>query len=199
MERIAVFLDYSNVHLVGHELFARDFQKWTTHVSPRRIAEAIISKRTQECELAAVFLYRGSPERFLDPEATKIFRDEQRRWGNDDLIHATYLPLHYASYRVTPKEAGVDVRLSLDLVRTAESHRYDTLILFSGDSDCFPAVQDAVKTTTHLELAAWSDGKGYPGNRIAQQSAKHRLRLWTHSLYEDDFWDCQDKQNGIAA
>lgn len=39
MERIAVFLDYSNVHLVGHDLFASDFDTWTTHVSPRRIAD----------------------------------------------------------------------------------------------------------------------------------------------------------------
>ncbi|MFF2031093.1 NYN domain-containing protein [Arthrobacter sp. NPDC058192] len=198
MDRIAVFLDYSNVHLVGHDLFARDFEKWTTHVSPRRVAESIMSKRTKEGELAGIFLFRGSPERFSDPEATKIFRDEQRRWAADPLIQATYLPLHYAKYRVQPKESGVDVRLSLDLVKTAESHRFDTLILFSGDSDCFPAVQDVVKTTTHLELAAWSDGRGYPGNRIAQQAAKH-FRLWTHRLSEDDFWDCQDNQDFMAA
>lgn len=198
MERIAVFLDYSNVHLVGHDLVAKDFEKWTTHVSPRRVAESIMSKRTKECELAGIFLYRGSPERFLDPEATKIFRDEERRWGADPLVHATYLPLHYAKYRVKPKEAGVDVRLSLDLVKAAESHRFDSLVLFSGDSDCFPAVEDVVKTTTHLELAAWSDGRGCPGNRIAQQAAM-RFRLWTHHLSEDDFWDCQDNQNFIAA
>lgn len=158
MERIAVFLDYSNVHLVGHDLFASDFEKWTTHVSPRRVAESIMSKRAKECELAGIFLYRGSPERFLDPEATKIFRDEQRRWGTDPLVHATYLPLHYAKYRVKPKEAGVDVRLSLDLVKAAESHRFDTLVLFSGDSDCFPAVEDVVKTTTHLELLGQTEG-----------------------------------------
>lgn len=198
MDQIAVFLDYSNVHLVGHELFARDLDKWTTHVSPRRVADSIVAKRTRECELAGIFLYRGSPERFLDPEATKIFRDEQRRWGADPLVRATYLPLHYAKYRAQPKEAGVDVRLSLDLVKVAESHRFDTIVLFSGDSDCFPAVQDVVKTTTPLELAAWSDGWSCPGNRIAQQAAKH-FHLWTHRLSEDDFWECQDNQNFIAA
>jgi uncharacterized LabA/DUF88 family protein len=198
MEKIAVFLDYSNVHLVGHDLFARDFEKWTTHISPRKVAEAILSKRTKECELAGIFLYRGSPQRFLDPEATKVFRDEQQRWGADPLVHATYLPLHYANYRVRPKEAGVDVRLSLDLVRMAESHRFDTLILFSGDSDCFPAVQDVLKSTTHLELAAWSDGKRCPGNRIVQLAA-NQFRLWTHHLSEDDFWDCQDNAVSSAA
>lgn len=198
MEKIAVFLDYSNVHLVGHDLFAREFEKWTTHISPRKVAEAIRSKRTKECELAGVFLYRGSPQRFLDPEATKVFRDEQQRWGIDPLVHATYLPLHYANYRVQPKEAGVDVRLSLDLVRIAESRRFDTLILFSGDGDCFPAVEDVLKSTTHLELAAWSDGKRCPGNRIVQLAAR-QFRLWTHHLSEDDFWDCQDNAVSSAA
>lgn len=138
MENIVVFLDYSNVHLVRNDPLREIFEKLDHTCFARPSCRIHLTKHTKECELAAIFLYRGSPERFLDPQATKIFRDEQQRWGSDPLVHATYLVLPHAKNRVKPKEAGVDVRLSLDVVKTAEAHRYATLFLFSGDCDCFP-------------------------------------------------------------
>jgi uncharacterized LabA/DUF88 family protein len=115
------------------------------------------------------------PDRVRDPKATKVFRAEQNRWSQD-----------------------VDVRLGLDFVKAAESHAYDAIVLFSGDSDLFPAIQDAVQTTTRVELAAWSKSAEIPGNLLSRR-ATQSFRLWTHRLDEDDFWWCQDDVAPAAA
>lgn len=196
MDKIAVFLDYSNVHLVGHGLFAPGVDRWTTHVSPRRVAERIVTMRIRSSELSAVFVHRGSPDRIKDPEATRLFRAEHSKWIKDRLIHATYQPMIYGPS--ARKEAGVDVRLGLDFVKAAESHEYDTVVLFSGDCDLFPAIQDAVRTTTRIELSAWTTGRTMPGNLLAPL-ARRSYGLWTHRLGEDDFWDSQDDDSVVVA
>ena len=195
MEKIAVFIDYSNVHLVGHGLFASGSDRWTTHVSPRRVAERIVTLRNGPTELSAVFVHRGSPDMIKDPDATRLFRAEQAKWNKDRIVHATYQPMVYGPH--AHKEAGVDVRLGLDFVHAARSHEYDTIVLFSGDCDLFPAVQDAVRTTTRVELCAWSTGNRTPQNRLAPIASKS-YRLWTHRLGEDDFWESQDDLSSAA-
>jgi len=197
MENIGIFIDYSNVHLVGHSLFAADLDRWSTHISSQLLARRIIELRRSGSELSRISLYRGSPDRFRDPEATKRFREQKERWGADPLFRGTYLPMIYGPNRSQPKEAGVDVRLGLDFVKAAESEEFDVVILCSGDSDLFPAVQDAVKTTTRVELAAWSTGSSTPGNLVSHQSIKS-FQLWTHMLSEDTFWDCQDDRSAAA-
>ncbi|MFJ6376080.1 NYN domain-containing protein [Pseudarthrobacter oxydans] len=92
------------------------------------------------------------------------FRDQKEQWGVDPLFRGTYPPMVYGPSRLRPKEAGVDVRLGLDFVKAAESRKFDVVVLFSSDSDLFPAVQDAVRTSTRVELAAWSTGASTPGN-----------------------------------
>jgi hypothetical protein len=136
------------------------------------------------------------PDRVRDPKATKVFRAEQNRWSQDGLVQASYQPMVYG--QSAPKEAGVDVRLGLDFVKAAESHAYDAIVLFSGDSDLFPAIQDAVQTTTRVELAAWSKSAEIPGNLLSRR-ATQSFRLWTHRLDEDDFWWCQDDVAPAAA
>lgn len=119
------------------------------------------------------------------------FRDQKEQWGVAPLFRGTYPPMVYGPSRLRPKEAGVDVRLGLDFVKAAESRKFDVVVLFSSDSDLFPAVQDAVRTSTRVELAAWSTGASTPGNLVSHQAIKS-FRLWTHMLTEETFWDCQD-------
>lgn len=197
MENIGIFIDYSNVHLVGHGLFAPNLDRWSTHLSPQLLAGKIIESRKNESRLAGIFLYRGSPDRFRDPEATKRFRGQRERWSADPMFRGTYPPMVYGPNRSQPKEAGVDVRLGLDFVKAAESREFDVVVLFSGDSDLFPAVEDAVRTSTRVELAAWSDGTSTPGNLVSHQSVK-AFHIWTHRLNEDAFWDCQDDLSTAA-
>lgn len=142
-------------------------------------------------------VYRGSPDRYKDPQATKLFRDQKDRWAADLLFQGTYPPMVYGPGGQNPKEAGVDVRLSLDFVKAAESKEFDVIVLFSGDSDLFPAVQDAVRSTTRVELAAWTDGTRTPGNLVSHQSIR-AFHLWTHRLTETTFWECQDDLSAAA-
>lgn len=199
MLKIAVFLDYSNVHLVGHDLYSPNLDRWTTHPDPRRIAERIVELSSVPAELEKVHIYRGSPDFHRDPEATTVFREETRRWGKDPKIAVHHEPMLYGWGRDVPKESGVDMRLGLDLVDAARSHAFDKIVLFSGDSDLAPAVEDVMKSTTPLELVAWSDGNDMPGNVLTEICRRRRFRLWTLRLMEKDFWECQDRQLHTAA
>lgn len=198
MERIAIFLDYGNVHMLGHELFGHGMDKRETYVSPRLLGDRVAGMRRNASELAGVFVFRGEPCRFRDPVGAGTFTKQKSRWATDPLVTATYLPLRYQDGRRPPKETGVDVRMSLDLVKAAQSGEYDTIIVFSGDGDCFPAIEDAAQTGTHIEVAAWTNGTGFKGS-LATALAVNRLRLWCHRLDYADFWDCQDLSETAAA
>lgn len=193
MLKIAVFLDYSNVHLLGHGIYSPNLNRWTTHIDPRLVADRIVELAAIPSELDRVHLFRGSPDFQRDPEAAKLFREQQRRWGRDSKIATHYEPMLYGLGRAVPKESGVDMRLGLDLVDAARSHAFDKIVLFSGDSDLVPAVEEVMKSTTPLELAAWSDDNDMPGNVLTEICRRKRFRLWTHRLNEEDFWACQDR------
>lgn len=195
MEKVAVFLDYSNVHLVGHQLFARDLGKWETHLSPIALATGIVAGRLIPSVLSRVLLYRGRPERFREPDAAKLFRSQDERWSQNPLFDGYYRPMVYGA-REKPKEAGIDVRLGLDFVRTAHQREYDVLILFSHDADLAPAVEDARRTPTKVELAAWEAGRD---TQRALQKVLGSKRGWTHLMDEDFYWDCQDELPSAAA
>lgn len=199
MLKVAVFLDYSNVHLLGHGLYSPNLDKWTTHIDPRLVADRIVELEATPARLERVHLFRGSPDFQRDPEAAKLFREERLRWGKDSKVAAHYEPMLYGRGRAVPKEAGVDMRLGLDLVDAARAHEFDKIVLFSGDSDLVPAVEDVMKTTTPLELAAWSDGNETPGNVLTEICRRKRFRLWTHRLDHEDFWACQDRPLRTAA
>lgn len=199
MEQIAVFLDYSNVHLLAHDMYAPNLERWTTHLSPRLIADRIVELRGRDSELGRVHFYRGSPDFHRDIEATRVFREESARWERDSKTTAHYEPMLYGWGRTVPKESGVDMRLGLDLVEAARSHAYDRIVLFSGDSDLLPAVEDVVKTTSRLELVAWTDGQATPGNVLTERCRRKGFRLWTHHFDSEDFWACQDRALRPAA
>lgn len=199
MAKIAVFLDYSNVHLLGHGIYSPNLDRWTTHINPRLIADRIVELMSIQSELDQVHLYRGSPDFQRDPQASHIFRDERTRWGKDPKITAHYEPMLYGWGRETPKESGVDMRLGLDLVKAAESCAFEKIVLFCGDSDLAPAVEDVMKTTTPLELAAWTDGQDKPGNALTEICRRKFFRVRTHLLDSGDFWDCQDRPLRTAA
>lgn len=188
-QHVAVFLDYENVDRLGHSLFGRGLAKRQTSVSPRLIADTLVAKRNRPSELARVFVVRGEPSRYRDPNAAAAFRRQSERWSSDPLVEATYLPLCYDSGQA--KEKGVDSRLALDVVRVAQTNIFDALIIFTGDQDLLPAIQDASGSPTRIEVAVWTSGEGYRGSSIVRREAK-RMGLWCHPVSEDDFWDCQD-------
>lgn len=60
--KVAVFLDYQNVHLMAHGLFmpyGTPVQDALAH--PRRVAERLVARRRDDSELTSVRVFRGRP------------------------------------------------------------------------------------------------------------------------------------------
>ena len=121
--KVAVFLDYQNVHLMAHGLFMQygtPVQDALVH--PLRVAERLVAKRRDDNELVSVR---------EDPRVQVTRRDlNYRGW-----------PDH------PPREKGVDVALAIALVESAMLNEYDVVIVFSGDTDLIPAVQITFRRT----------------------------------------------------
>jgi hypothetical protein len=70
-QRLAVFIDYQNVHLTAHGLFTDYGQP--VHLSlmdPLRLSELIAAKRRMDSHVAAVKVFRGRPNPQHHPRAT---------------------------------------------------------------------------------------------------------------------------------
>ncbi|HEX7535574.1 MAG TPA: hypothetical protein VF391_01045 [Dermatophilaceae bacterium] len=62
-ERLAVFIDYQNVHLTAHELFAvYGARPETTLVHPLLLAERIAAKRLIDSDLVSVRVLSRAPQ-----------------------------------------------------------------------------------------------------------------------------------------
>ena len=62
MDKVAVFLDYENVHRTGHQQYGGVGQpRHETVVNPLLIAERLMAKRRDGGMLQSVWVYRGRP------------------------------------------------------------------------------------------------------------------------------------------
>lgn len=199
MGKMAIFIDYSNMHLLAHNLYAHHLDRWTTHLNPVAVAEKISQLRGPLSALDEFHLYRGRSDYNRDPEAAVVFRDEWSRWHRDPRMTTHFEPMLYGSSMSRPKESGVDMKLGLDFVDAARSNKFSRIALFSGDSDFMPAIDEAVKTGTRLELVAWTDGGDVLGNALVGLCRAKNYRLWTHRFDVDDFWASQDLPLRTAA
>ncbi len=69
MDKVAVFLDYENVHRTGHHLFAGVGEPlYETVVHPLEIAELLLAKRKNGGILSAVNVFRGRPVPAYQPK-----------------------------------------------------------------------------------------------------------------------------------
>lgn len=83
-ERVAVFLDYQNVHLTAHSLFATyGIRPETSLVHPLRVAECITEKRRIESELVSVRVFRGRPNPEHHPVPTAANDAQSAAWQRD--------------------------------------------------------------------------------------------------------------------
>jgi len=80
-DRVAVFLDYQNVHLTVRELFVGyGAPPEQALVHPLRIAERIILKRRRPSELVGVRIYRGRPNPEYHRRATAANDAQTAAW-----------------------------------------------------------------------------------------------------------------------
>lgn len=174
--RALVVMDYQNVHLTGHDLFApAGTAKHESLIHPLYYANQVIGARNhrqvlagsaggQHAELAAVEVYQGQPSNKHDPKPYGRSLAHKSEWTRDRRVKVNYRPLRYywdhqlGDFR--KQEKGVDVLVALRVVKAAEVSDFDIVILASHDTDLEPALEDAVERgSIAVETAAWKGGK----------------------------------------
>lgn len=195
-ERVAVFIDYENVHRTGHQLFSYlSEEKYQTVVDPLAISEVIVSKRKFGGDLVAVYVFRGRPLPQFQPEATGANDAQAAAWSKDDRVSIVRRDLKYTTYddgTYLAQEKGIDVALAIALVEGAINDRFDVGILFSNDTDQLPALEFAFRqTAARIEIACWQTAKPLWFSEGLRQSPPVRLP-YCHFLSGSDFIECRD-------
>lgn len=192
--KVAVFLDYQNVHLTAHALFmAYGAPVQDALVHPLRLAERLVAKRRDPSELSSVQVFRGRPNPAHQPIPAAANDAQTAAWARADArVRVIRRDLNYRGWpEHPPREKGVDVALAISLVESAMLAEYDVAVVFSGDTDLIPAVEMAFRRTTPtVEIAAWSGAK--PLWFPAEMAAGRRLP-WCHFLGAGDFEAVRDK------
>ena len=187
-ESVHVFIDYENVRRIARKQFlSLGDPPHSGMVHPVKLAELLVNRRTRQSSLSAVSVFRGRPVPQHQPTASRFFDRYVADWTRDarcDVIHRPlkyHFPDHCDRNYFEATEKGIDVALAMTVVGTTLQHDVDAIIIFSNDTDLFPAVEFAYDNGIHVEVAAWS---GSTGLRFSAETGK---RLWCHFLGENDF------------
>jgi NYN domain len=155
-DRVALYLDYQNVHLTGRDRFAPGSEPYQRVPEPSMIADTIGSRRP-DSQVVAVNVYRGRPDPRHEPRQASANDQQANQWTRRDTrVKMMRRPLTYRRWPDQPPiEKGVDVKLAVDLIHDAMLKTYDALVLFSSDSDLQPAVDLAVEIGAVVEIVCW--------------------------------------------
>lgn len=193
-DRLAVFLDYQNVHLTAHGLFGKlGSPAQSSLVHPLLIAERISAKRRLPSEVVSVRVFRGRPNPEHHPVPTAANDAQAAAWERDARVRIRRRPLNYRGWPdQPPREKGVDVALAVDLIESALLNEYDVAVIFSGDTDLLPAVEVAFRRTQpRVEVACWVGAKPLWFPEYLAQSPPKYLP-YCHFLNRDDFQAVRD-------
>ncbi|NQX33282.1 NYN domain-containing protein [Herbiconiux sp. VKM Ac-2851] len=197
MERVAVFLDYENVHRTGHQLYGSVGQpKYDTVVDPVKIAEVVVAKRRTAGELTSIRVFRGRPVPEFQSKPASANDLQAAAWVLDSRVQLKRRDLKYefdADRKwVSAREKGIDVALAVSLVEGSLKEQFDVAIVFSCDTDLLPAVELAYRdTAAHIEVACWSGSKPLWFPEGLRMSPPRRMP-YCHFLSQQDFLDCRD-------
>jgi uncharacterized LabA/DUF88 family protein len=160
-ERIAIFLDFQNVHLTGHSLHGGGHEVYRCVPHPARVADLIASRRARPSTAAAINVYRGQPHPHHQPTPAAAGDAQAAAWTRDRRVQMIRRQLNYRNWPgQPPTEKGIDVAIAVDLMHLAFRRRYDALVLFSGDTDLLPALETITELRLgHIEVACWSGAK----------------------------------------
>ena len=215
--RAAIIIDYQNVHLVGHGLYAttRYLPKHETLIDPLLFAGNLLRERNaaqrpgmDHAVLRQVEVFSGQPSPDHDPRGYARRQAQKAQWERDKRVSVTLRALKYEYQRdasgqfVTdvdgkrmptgsPREKGVDVMCALAAVRAAQDPSVDLVILASSDSDLEPAVDEVRRLgTAKIETFCWWDETTKIGYRI--HPSDRSRPMWSTKLPEGVFRACAD-------
>lgn len=209
MRRMAVVVDYQNVHLTAAGVFAPYRPAEESLISPWNFARRLAKVKNESqpnldpVEVARVEVYRGLPLE-ADPNGGYARNLSQKHaWEREapGIVFVTLRPLKYL-YELhdgkkvpiwgSAQEKGVDVLCALALCRLARSGHYDVVVLASRDSDLAPALDEAMTyRRARVEAAKWY----LEGSKSTYGSIKTEKRIWTTSMIEKDFQASLDTAN----
>ncbi len=162
--KLAVIMDYQNIHLTAHGLFApygtpvHDVLIHPLHFAQQMLlarAERQMDDKQKRAVLVDVFVYRGQPSNSRQPALYRVTQAHKAEWTRDPRVHVTYRQLKYAANRPA-QEKGIDVLVALNLVRLAEAGSHDVVVLAAHDTDQEPALEMAVeKGRAKIETCGW--------------------------------------------
>jgi uncharacterized LabA/DUF88 family protein len=180
-ENIAVFLDFQNVHLTGHDLYGGGIEPYRCVPDPARLADLIAARRKRPSTAAEIRVYRGRPDPNHQPVPAAANDAQASQWTRDRRVQVIRRQLNYRNWpALPPQEKGIDVQVAVDLIHTAFTRQYDALVLFSSDTDLLPALETIVRHKLgHVEVACWSGFKPlrFPGSNLP----------WCHFLNQADW------------
>lgn len=175
--RLAVIMDYQNIHLTAHGLFAPyGTPVYDVLIHPLLFAEQLLIRRAaaqgdarqQRAVLTDVYVYRGAPGNSQQPALYRVTQAQRADWTRDRRVHVTYRQLKYSTNRA-PEEKGVDVLIAINLVRLAQAAEHDVVVLAAHDTDLEPALEMAAASAkTKVETVGWEGSRRlrFPGRTL---------------------------------
>jgi len=160
-ERVAVLLDFQNVHLTGCGIFGRGREPYRCVPHPVKVADLLASRRDRPSVAATIRVYRGQPHPVHQPKPAAANEAQAAHWTRDRRVRVIRRQLNYRNWPTQPPtEKGIDVAIAVDLMQLAFGRQADALILFSGDTDLLPALETIARLRLgHVEVACWSGSK----------------------------------------
>lgn len=196
MDRVAVFIDYENMHRCARNEFGG-----MGHFDPWLLGERLVQRRAEDprtnpSQLNQVRVYRGLPDPRKEPKANAANQTQATTWreraASPDRLFLYQRPLRYPKgWPDTAKaqEKGVDVALAVQLVQLTYQGAMDVAIVCSHDTDLAPALDVVASVRTakvHLEVASWATAKRISLSGLPNQPWCHRLdRAFFDSVRDD--------------
>jgi uncharacterized LabA/DUF88 family protein len=190
--RVVVFVDYQNLYHGARNAFGDPGTDHPTfgHVLPTRLGlllKQLGQDQYPDRQLTGVRVYRGEPGPQAHPLLQAAFQRQVAAWSRQELVTPVLRPLRYQPTRWDHagravawdkgREKGIDVLLALDLALGAERNDFDVAVVFSGDTDLVPAIDEVLRAGKWVENAVWKPDHGH-----ARPLRATGRRIWAHLL-----------------
>lgn len=148
-ERVAIFIDGSNLYhglknYLGH-----------ARIDFKAFCDTLVGDRY----LTRIYYYNAPKDATTDPEN---YKHQQQFFNSLKKVPFLDLKLGRLEKRMGGYiEKGVDLLITVDMIRYATNNAYDTAILVSGDGDYAPLLEFLKGFGKHIENAYFSQGCSY--------------------------------------
>jgi uncharacterized LabA/DUF88 family protein len=156
-KRTAAFIDGQNLFHAAKKAFGYSYPNYDPLALARRITAA------RGWVLSQAFFYTGIPDPADNPFWNHFWTAKLAVMGTRDIRtfsrslryrnQTVRLPGGVTTTILVGEEKGIDVRLALDVVRTARENLYDVALIFSQDQDLSEAADEVKAIST--QQARW--------------------------------------------